>query len=180
MAKKTVATDKHPHLKSFLEETLEAWRDVRLGIIRELENIPDDRLDFRPTPETRSVRELIQHILEVSMMMTGELTRPDTNMKRLPWPDLLEQYAKAAYKAKTRQELVAILSSQMDEAERSFRKGGDLALWQFMERFDGLSGTKMQWLHHGISQEMYHRGQLTTYARLMGLVPALTQRIHGT
>ncbi len=179
MANKTVATDMHPHLESFLEETLEVWRDVRLGIIRELENIPEDKLDFRPTPPTRSVRELIQHILEVSMMMTSELTRPDTNMKRLPWPKLLDQYARAAYEAKTKQELVDILSSQMDEAEHSFRKAGDLALWQFMERFDGLPGTKMQWLHHGISQEMYHRGQLTTYARLMGLVPALTQKIHG-
>jgi uncharacterized damage-inducible protein DinB len=180
MAIKTAVTDNHPHLKSYLEETLEAWRDARIGIIKELENIPEDRLDFRPTPETRSVRELIQHILEVSMMMTGELSRPYTNMKRAPWPDLLNQYAKAAYGAKTKRELLDILSSQMDDAERSFRKAGDLALWQFMDRFDGLPGTKMQWLHHGISQEMYHRGQLTIYARLMGLVPALTQRIHGT
>jgi uncharacterized damage-inducible protein DinB len=37
----------------------------------------------------------------------------------------------------------------------------------------------MQWLHHGIAQEMYHRGQLTLYARLMGLKPALTKRIEG-
>jgi len=179
MAKKNSTADKHPHLKSFLEETLEAWRDVRLGIIRELENIPEDRLDFCPTPETRNVCELIRHILEVSMMMTGELTRPDTNMKRSPWPDLLRQYAKAAHKAKTKKQLLHLLSSQIDDAERAFRKAGDLELWQFMERFDGLPGTKMQWLHHGISQEMYHRGQLATYARLMGLVPALTQEIHG-
>lgn len=178
MAKRTAAS-KHPHLKSFLEETLEAWRDVRLGIISELENIPEDRLDFRPTPETRNVRELIKHILEVSMMMTGELTRPDTNMKRMPWPRLLKHYAKAAYEANTRQELLELLSSQMDDAERLFREAGDLALWQFMERFDGLPGTKMQWLHHGIAQEMYHRGQLTIYARLMGLIPALTQQIRG-
>ena len=32
-------------------------------------------------------------------------------------------------------------------------------------------------LHHGIAQEMYHRGQLVLYERLMGIEPALTLRI---
>ncbi len=164
---------------SFLDETLEAWRDARQGIIDEVRNIPANKFDFRPTPETKSVRELVQHILEVSMMMTGELPRPDTNLKRYPWPKLLAKYASAAYKAKTKKELLALLKSQMREAERKFGKAGELALWQYLERFDGKQGTKMQWLHHGIAQEMYHRGQLCLYARLLGLEPALTKRIRG-
>jgi len=75
--------------QSILEETLEAWRDVRNGVVDEVRNLPPTSFDFRPTPETRSVRELAQHILEVAMMMTGELTRPDTNFDRAPWPKLL-------------------------------------------------------------------------------------------
>jgi uncharacterized damage-inducible protein DinB len=167
------------HVASFLEETLEAWRDVRQGIADEVRNIPANKCDFRPTPETRSVRELIQHILEVSMLMTAELSRPDTDLKRLPWPKMLKKYAAAAYRAHTKKELITLLGSQMRDAERKFRKAGELSLWQFIERFDGKPGTKMQWLHHGIAQEMYHRGQLATYARLMGLEPALTKRIKG-
>jgi uncharacterized damage-inducible protein DinB len=166
-------------LDSFLAETLEAWRDVRHGIIAELQNIPAKQLDFRPTPESRSVRELVQHILEVSMMMTGELTRPDTDFKREPWPKLLKKYAGDAYRANTKPELLKLLRSQMREAEAKFLRAGELSLWQFMERFDGKQGTKLQWLHHGIAQEMYHRGQLTTYARVMGLEPALTKKIKG-
>ncbi len=165
------------YLASFLEETLEAWQDVRRGIVDEVKNIPSRKIDFRPTPEVRSVRELVQHILEVSMLMTEELTRPDTNLKRLPWPKLLEKYSKAARGARTKKELLVLLSGQMRDAERKFRKAGELSQWQFIERFDGKPGTKMQWLHHGIAQEMYHRGQLATYARLMGLEPALTKRI---
>jgi uncharacterized damage-inducible protein DinB len=165
------------HLTSFLEETLEAWRDVRSGIIDEVANIPEDQFDFRPTPETRSVKEMVQHILEVSMLMTGELTRADTDLKRSPWPDLLAQYAQDAYRADSKRELLALLESQMNDAEEQFRDTGELALMQYLERFDGELGTKMQWLHHGIAQEMYHRGQLTLYARLLGLEPALTKRI---
>jgi uncharacterized damage-inducible protein DinB len=50
---------------------------------------------------------------------------------------------------------------------------------QLITRFDGTPGTRMAWLHHGIDQEMYHRGQLTLYARLLGIEPALTKRIRG-
>jgi len=166
-------------MMSFLDETLEAWLDVRQGVIDEVKNIPPQKFDFRPTPEVKSVRELVQHILEISMLMTGELTRRDTNFKRYPWPKMIKQYAEAAQRAQTKRELLMLLGAQMRDAEKRFRKAGDLAMWQFIERFDGEQGTKMQWLHHGIAQEMYHRGQLATYARLIGLEPALTKRIGG-
>ncbi len=165
---------------SFLEETLEAWRDVREGIVEEVENIPEDKFDFRPAPESRTVRQLIQHILEVSMMMTGELTRADTDLHRAPFPKLVKMYAGPAHEANTKEELVGLLKTQILDAARAFRRTGELALWQFMKRFDGRLGTKMQWLHHGIAQEMYHRGQLALYARLLGREPALTQRIRGS
>lgn len=164
---------------SFLDETLDAWWDVRRGIIAEVENIPAGKFDFRPTPDVRSVKHLVQHILEVSMMMTGELARRDTDVHRAPWPELLRMYAAPAYEAETKTALLRLLETQMEEAEARFRDAGELALWQFMTRFDGATGTKMQWLHHGIAQEMYHRGQLALYARLLGLVPALTQQIEG-
>jgi uncharacterized damage-inducible protein DinB len=162
---------------SFLEETLHAWRYAREGTIDEVRNIPADNLDFRPTPEVKDVRELVQHILEVSMMMTGELTRSDTDFKRAPWPELLAMYAEPAYQAKSKKELLELLESQIREGEERFRECGEPAMYEFIENFDGSQGTKMQWLHHGITEEMYHRGQLTLYARLLGLEPALTQRI---
>jgi uncharacterized damage-inducible protein DinB len=166
-------------MSSLLDETLEAWRDVRDGLIDEVRNIPARHFDFRPTPEVRSVRELVQHILEVAMMMTGELTRPDTDLHRAPWPKLLALYAKPAWRATTKGELVKLLRSQMRDAERRFREAGELSLYQLITRFDGEPGTKFTWLQHGIAQEMYHRGQLTLYARLLGLEPALTRRIRG-
>jgi uncharacterized damage-inducible protein DinB len=163
----------------FLSESLAAWRDVRLGLIDEVKNIRATQFDFRPAPEVRSVREQVQHILEVAYMMTGELTRSDTDFRRASWPELLTQYAAHVYDAQTKKELLALLESQLEDAEKAFTKVGEAELWKTITNFDGSEGTKMQWLHHGIAQEMYHRGQLTLYARLMGLTPALTQRIQG-
>lgn len=167
------------HTASHLEEALEAWRGVRHGLIAEVRNLPAGRFDFRPTPEMRNVRELVQHILEVAMMMTGELTRPDTNLHRASWPRLLALYAKPAWRAKSKPALLRLLFAQLRDGERKFRAGGELTLFQFIKRFDGKPGTKLAWLYHGISHEEYHRAQLAVYARLMGRVPALTRLIQG-
>jgi uncharacterized damage-inducible protein DinB len=164
---------------SLLEEALTAWRYAREGVIAEVRNIPTRDFGFRPTPETRSVRELAQHILEVAMMMTGELTRPDTNLRRAPWPKLLALYAKPAWRATTKPALLKLLRTQLAEGERRFRAQGELALFQLITQFDGSLATKFTWLHHGIAQEEYHRGQFATYARLLGRVPALTRAIQG-
>jgi uncharacterized damage-inducible protein DinB len=166
-------------LRSVLDELLDAWRDARLGVIAELKNIPASRYDFRPVPEARSVREMAQHILEVAMMATGELTRPDTNLRRAPWQKLLARYAKPAWRARTKRELLALMRSQLDQLERRFRARGELALFQYLTRFDGNKGTKLAWAYHAVAQEEYHRGQLATYQRLMGIEPALTKLIRG-
>ena len=69
-------------MKSLLEEAIEAWEDARNGVIAEVENIPANRFEFRPTPDNRTVSELVRHIMEVSLMMVGEW-RPSCAM---PWP----------------------------------------------------------------------------------------------
>lgn len=162
---------------SLLEESLEAWHGVRMEVIDELENIPAKHFEYRPVESVRSVREVAVHILEVALMMTGELTRVDTNFHRAPWPDLLKIYAKPAYRLKKKNEILDLLGSSIKEGIRKFTESGELHMLQLIERFDGKLGTRLAWLQHGISQEMYHCGQLTTYARLLGLVPALTQKI---
>lgn len=165
--------------RNILEESLEAWYDVRTGVIDELRNIPAGRFDFRPVDSVRSVKEVAIHILEVALMMAGELTREDTNFRRAPWPKLLRMHAAAAYQLETKKEIVDFMRSSLKEGIERFRQAGELHMLQLIERFDGKKGTRLAWLHHGIAQEMYHRGQLTTYARMMGLVPALTQQIQG-
>lgn len=168
-----------PPYTTILEETLEAWQGVREGLIAEVRNLPANRFDFRPTPQSRSVAELVQHILEVAMMMTGELTRPDTDFHRAPWSKLLALYARAAWRAKTKPALLRLLTAQIKDGERRFRRAGELSLLQLITRFDGLPGTRLAWWNHGIAHEEYHRGQVAVYARLMGIEPALTRLIRG-
>ncbi|HEY8711372.1 MAG TPA: DinB family protein [Thermoanaerobaculia bacterium] len=164
-------------MDTLLEEAIEAWEDARNGVIAEVENLPANRFDFRPTPDVRSVTELVIHILEVSLMMAGELTREDTNLRRYPWPKLIAHYSKPIENVSGKRQLLAKLRSTLREGTKKFRSAGEIHMLQQIVRFDGNKGTRLEWFHHGIAQEMYHRGQLTLYARLIGLKPALTQRI---
>lgn len=162
-----------------LDEALEAWTDAREGVIAETENIPADRFDFRPVEEVRSVAELVRHIVEVSELMVGELSREETDFRRAPFPELVREHAGDLSRAEGKEELLELLRTTLERGVERFREAGELHMLQLVRRFDGERGTRLAWMYHGISQEMYHRGQLCTYQRLMGLVPALTKRIRG-
>ena len=160
-----------------LEEALEAWTEARTGLVREAENIPASRYRFRPRRGMRTLAELLRHVLEVAMMMVGELARPDTDFHRASWPELLALYDAPLRRARTKRQIVSLLRSQLASGKRAFREAGVEELRRPIERFDRLKGTKLEWLHHGIAHEEYHRGQLTVYARLLGKEPALTRAI---
>jgi uncharacterized damage-inducible protein DinB len=166
-------------MNSVLEEVIEAWEGTRDGVISEVENIPGDKFDFRPTKDNRSVVELVHHIMDVSCMMAGELPRKDTNLQRIPWPDLLAMYNKPIQGKKTKSELIGALKSTIKDGVKAFRDAGELHMMQFMKRFDGKDGTRMAWFNHGVAHENYHQGQLAIYQRLMGIKPALTKMIEG-
>ncbi|MCP4656367.1 MAG: hypothetical protein GY856_13220 [bacterium] len=165
--------------ENLLEEALDAWTDARTGIIREVRNIPADRFDFRPAEGVRSVSELVRHILEVSEMMVGELTREDTDFHRMPFEELMALHGSEIADLHEKDALLQALERTLEIGVAEFRRVGELHMLQLIERFDRQKGTRLAWMYHGIAQEMYHRGQLVTYQRLLGLVPALTQRIRG-
>lgn len=162
-----------------LGEALESWSDARDLVIGEAENIPADRYSFRPTPEVRSVAEMLAHILEVSEMMVGELCRPDGDFLRKPFEALIREHGTEVSSLRDKEELLAALRNTLEKGRRRFGKVGEQHLLGAIRRFDGARASRLSWMHHGISQEMYHGGQLATYTRLMGSVPALTKRIRG-
>lgn len=164
---------------NLLEEALEAWEDVRRGVLREAEEVPDDRYDFRPHEKARSVAELIGHVLESAEMMVGELTRPDGDFSRQPFSDHIREHAGELPEDPDPEELRELLQTRFADGAARFRAAGELTMLQFIRRFDGQRGTRLAWFHHGIAHEMYHRGQLAMYVRVMGRTPALTRRIQG-
>lgn len=164
---------------SLLEESLEAWEFVREGVIDELHALPEKELGFKPAEKSRSVIELVQHIVESGTLMAGELTRADGDFQRKSYEGFLHEYGRGISAKRTKAQLLDALRKTHTDGQRKFREAGELQILQFIRRFDGKMGTRLAWMNHGIAHEDYHRGQLALYARLLGRVPALTRRIEG-
>lgn len=164
---------------SLVDEALDEWSWARQQLVLEANNIPVERYDFRPAPGARSVTEVIQHIVELALLMTGELCDPEGSFRRAPYDELVQQHAAHVSRARTKDALTELLAAQFEQSSAKFLQAGDLRLLQFITRFDGSPGTRLSWLYHGIGHETYHTGQLTAYQRAMGLVPGLTRAMQA-
>jgi uncharacterized damage-inducible protein DinB len=160
-----------------LEEVLDAWKEVRAGLIAELSQIPAEQFGFQATPDTRSVSEIVHHILESQDFLVGEVCRPDTNFRRMPIQDLMKSYNPQSRSVEGKAPLIELLKTSMETAEARLREFGEDALKEKMQRIDGKTVTKLIFLQFVISHEMHHRGQISVYERLMQLEPALTTRM---
>jgi uncharacterized damage-inducible protein DinB len=164
---------------TLLEEALEAWAYTREGVIAEATAIPPGQYEWRPTDKSRTVTELVHHIVQSGLMPAGELTRVDGDFQRAPYTDLLAEWGGHVTDVQGKDALIELLRDSHRDGSRRIREAGDLFMVQMIRRFDGRYGTRLAWVNHMIDHESYHRGQLALYVRQLGYVPALTRMILG-
>ena len=159
---------------SKVEGICEQWQDVRDGLIKEVELIPSEQMGFKPAPESRTAIEILHHIVETQRVLAGEMCRENTNFQR-GVPALIADFAGNAKEATTRESVLDLLRSSLEETKAMVVSFGDANFEKGMTRFDGKRCTKLEMLNLTMAHEMYHRGQLTVYERLLGIEPAFTQ-----
>ena len=158
-----------------VESIIGSWKEVRAGLIDEAGQIPAEQFSFQAAPDMRSVAKLLQHIIQSQKFLVGEVCRPDTNLLRQPFADQIKHYAPGVSDVNDKDGLLNLLRAGMDESGAKLL-GAAAELKNTMTRFDGKEMTKVAFVSFAIAHEMYHRGQLTVYERLLGIEPALTQR----
>jgi len=87
----------------------------------------------------------------------------------------IKDYAPNVRDATDKIAIIKLLETAMEECESQLREHAD-EMKNTMKRFDGKQMTKLAFMSFAIAHEMYHRGQLTVYERLLGIEPMLTQR----
>ena len=133
-------------------------RDELKMFLGVLEALPEAELDYRPHPKSRSVRELVGHLIAevqglVELAGTGEIHYQDM----APFDSLSAGATAFRHAHEQLAERVQALSNQTWEAEI-----GKL----FVGRTIEMPIYKMMWwLFHDM---IHHRGQLSTYIRPMG------------
>lgn len=162
-------------------ELARSFRVVRKNLLSIAEEIPEDKYDFRPVPESRSVREILAHVAVLSKgSYHGHAVKKITTYVGIDFQALirsrLEEQAQLSTMSKP--DLIDLLRKDGEAWGTYLDSVPDSELAQVIpfdppaeppakSRFEMLLGVK--------EHEMHHRAQLMVFQRLLGLVPHLTR-----
>jgi uncharacterized damage-inducible protein DinB len=159
-----------------------SFRVVRKNTLAIAEDIPENQYDYRPTPESRSVREILAHIA-VSSQRTyrGHAVQKITTFAGIDWPTYIrerqEQERELARLPKPK--LIEFLCTD-GEAWGTFLDTvpeEELAVViPFSPPAEPPTKSRFEMLLSAKEHEMHHRAQLMVFERLLGIVPHLTRQ----
>ena len=160
------------------KELAAAFRTVRGNTLKIAEDIPDNKYDFRASPDTRSVAQLLVHIALVpsfAMHVHGNKIR---DMKTVNFAELIQKIGAEEARPRNKAEIVAFLTSERDKFA-SFLEGlSESFLAEIVTMAPGnepVARSRLELLLASKEHEMHHRGQLMLIERMIGIVPHLTR-----
>jgi uncharacterized damage-inducible protein DinB len=163
---------------SLVEEAVKMLESQRAGVIAEIENTPDEDLDYRISDEAKTFREIALHIARVGTGLVDEILKTDGSFMNLFSPDVQAGLEARVPAAATKAELIERLKTIGEQNAARLREAGDSLITETMQTLGGPQ-TRLSALWFAVAHEMYHRGQLAIYGRGCGVVPALTQRLNA-
>jgi uncharacterized damage-inducible protein DinB len=141
---------------SFLTPTKATWDSTRNLIIGIVEVMPEDKYDFRPTPNVRTFRDNVIHLVAENYLFFGRVAG--------------ENLGNPAQNLKSRDELIKALRDSYDYGAKVWAGLTEEKALEMIE----VRGQKVQrWspILGAIQDNMNHYGNLVVYVRLNGLVP---------
>jgi uncharacterized damage-inducible protein DinB len=141
------------------------YNAVKDNITKSLPLVPDNRLNFQPTPQVRSMRELFGHVANANYLFCGVSSG--------------EKPAAAgnAEELKTRDELTRALADSFAFCDRAFdalndQTGAEAVTIDFI---NNMPSTKLGVLAFNTAHNWEHYGNIVTYLRLNRIVPPSSQ-----
>jgi len=147
----------------FIKEYLERLENSKEYLHQVAETMPEEKYDYRATPETKSFAEHLMHIGWAmdwhSQSLLGDRDPRD-------WQTDTE----LRLGNKTKEEIIAKIDETFEETIQLISNFETIKLGEELDYF-GLNRTKRQILLLLADHITHHRGQLLVYLRLNGLVP---------
>jgi uncharacterized damage-inducible protein DinB len=161
-------------------ELAAAFRTVRNNTIQMAQEIPESKYDFRAAPDTRSIGQTLTHIALGSRFQHYVHSRKITDMKDVPFAELLQEFGAEEAKPRTKAEIVDFLKNEGDKFASFLDSLPESFLAETVAMPPGAQPTtksRFEMLLGAKEHEMHHRGQLMTLQRMIGLVPHLTRQM---
>ncbi|GEM_PF-242809 len=161
------------------KELAAAFRTVRKNTIQTAQDIPEDKYDFRASPESRTVAQTLAHIAcgtNFALHIHGE--RVD-NLAKLNFPEMMQKAVAEEAKLRTKSDILAALQANGEKFAAFLESLPESVLQERVAMppgADPASKTRFEMLLSPKEHEMHHRGQLMVIQRMLGIVPHLTRQ----
>ncbi len=165
------------------KELAEGFRTVRRNTITIAEEIPEDKYEFQPAPETRSVRRLLTHVaLSYSIQHQIQAVERRTTLEGFDFLSVFQRLGAEEQKLRSKSEIIDLLKSG-GEVWGKFLDGlSENFLAESVGMPAGMTPTSKSRFEMILSvkeHEMHHRGQLMLIERMLGIVPHLTRQMQA-
>jgi uncharacterized damage-inducible protein DinB len=159
-----------------VEHVLDSWKTIRQDTAAAVEEFPAGELDYRPTPELMTFREIARHFLDASHALTGMLLAGEEDFTAPDFRQRMKRHMSSLGAGAGAPELAAALRDSLDERTAQLAAKPAEFFSHIITRFDGQKVTRLEMVQTVKEHELTHRAQLFMYLRLKGMVPATTRR----
>jgi uncharacterized damage-inducible protein DinB len=162
------------------KELATAFRTVRGNTIKIAEEIPEDKYDFRPAPETRPIGQALVHIALGPGFQLHIHAGKVTDLKTVNFQELMQKFMAEEAKPRTKAETIEFLKSEGDKFADFLESVTEPFLAESVSMAPGMTPatkSRFEMLLSAKEHEMHHRGQLMTVQRMIGQVPHLTRQM---
>jgi uncharacterized damage-inducible protein DinB len=162
------------------KELAAAFRTVRNNTIKIAEEIPENKLDFKPAPDCRTIGQTLAHIAVSTGFQSHVHRNKISDLKTVNFMELFGQFTAEETKPRNKAELIAFLKTEGDKFASYLESLPESFLAERVTMPPGApEATKgrFEMLMSAKEHEMHHRGQLMTIQRMIGQVPHLTRQM---
>jgi uncharacterized damage-inducible protein DinB len=158
-----------------LEALLDSWTSVRRDTAQAVEDFPAAELDFKPTEDLMTFRQIARHVLNVSHGLTGLLLEGEEDLTGPLFREKMARFALLPADAGP-EDLARELRASVERRAAELAGQSPEFYAGIITRVDGARVTRMELLQFVKEHELTHRSQLFLYLRLKGIVPSTTRR----
>lgn len=160
------------------KELAQSFRTVRNNTIQIAEDIPEDKYDFKPSPESRTVGQTLTHMAVATtfpMMLHGECIP----IEKIDFGEYMKKVGAEEAKPRNKAAIVALLKDSGDAFAAMLETLSEPFFSEVITFRPGAeppSRTRFDMLLAAKEHEMHHRAQLMVMERMIGIVPHLTRQ----
>jgi uncharacterized damage-inducible protein DinB len=154
-------------------------RTVRKNTLIIAEEIPEEKYNFKPVPEYRSVAQLLAHIaLAYKFQYQFHAVEHRGSFEGFDFPSFMKNIAAEEGLKRNKAQIIDLLKAESEKWVGWVEGLSEDFLSQMVEMPAGSTPTQKSRFEMILSvkeHEMHHRGQLMLIERLLGITPHLTR-----